>query len=944
MMSYKKLSKIFAATLISAAIVGCGGEESPGSSSSGESSIQAPIVQDHVGQVLLRDDYKQVSLKDNVSDPQNLPVTLESVVSVSEQCSDPQFDSESLTFFVDKNEPSVCYYEYTVKNHSQTPELDKSAKAESFVLVTEEEVEVTLPPLSKTMVVNDTLVIDLERELEQAFPAGFQVNDTVVVLGDGTAFSDSCDNTITYNSLAQGVTRLIYSLSDESTDITAGYIDIAVSVEGNHQPQAENFEFAGEATMHSEVVIDVADYISDPDPDDVLQLVDVQAYDATVSIEANSPLDNTAFNFQADVPGVYDVTYTITDHRGGWATGIASITVGKPWDSVLLSNGLFFSDMFIEEEAGAAIYERYAIETINGSEFKLPLMTQFQALMYCSSQKMTLATEKQLQALRSEGGSELETWPTSRPYWVSDVGLAFDLSSGESVSALDLGYVSCFAIEQTADTYVDSEHKDTNYGDAHRVNIKEAEFSLSKRRAYYQLDGDALSGASSIHAVLTGEYAVDGEEIPENESLVVYLTDNDWDEYSLTYNTQPSVIEEVGRYPLQLDDNGNGGPRDYVIDLTEKLAPYLDGNDLSLLVKMNGQDGADSQGHVNVNLRESGDNDLHFTVGTQAIGHLEITPDSFSIVVSNAEAGSAQLEASVVYPDGTRLDVTDTAEWASSDDEIATVDDGLVTARGEGEVHITASYGGDTAVSNGIITIEGVVAVSLEIIDMPKTVYVGQWLKPSTRVTYSDGSTQVIPIGHPDMTWISSNEEILSVQDDYVLIEAEGDTTLSAKLTPDAGAPFHPATSVDVTAIESVNGSESFQGERCVDIDLGGNVRLCQVLNTTGTSNPSHACGALGFDMDAQPYAYHLINNPQAFSNFVTYHLPYMADGLYSFGFFQYPFNFNIYLSYVGYDTVTVQPDTVGIHDRTPTHINNVSELGDDQFILICAKAIDTTP
>lgn len=56
-----------------------------------------------------------------------------------------------------------------------------------------------------------------------------------------------------------------------------------------------------------------------------------------------------------------------------------------------------------------------------------------------------------------------------------------------------------------------------------------------------------------------------------------------------------------------------------------------------------------------------------------------------------------QIKATLAYDDGSTVDVTEFAEWASSDEGVATVDGGLITPVAAGEAEITATISGLTS-------------------------------------------------------------------------------------------------------------------------------------------------------------------------------------------------------------------------------------------------------
>ncbi len=95
---------------------------------------------------------------------------------------------------------------------------------------------------------------------------------------------------------------------------------------------------------------------------------------------------------------------------------------------------------------------------------------------------------------------------------------------------------------------------------------------------------------------------------------------------------------------------------------------------------------------------------------------LVIFPNNLSIVAGTL----TQFTATAHYNDGSTMVVTDTANWDSSDDQIATVDaNGLVTAIAEGPATISVEMDGIEA-STGITVIGGLLEVSnIQVSDLP---------------------------------------------------------------------------------------------------------------------------------------------------------------------------------------------------------------------------------
>lgn len=71
-----------------------------------------------------------------------------------------------------------------------------------------------------------------------------------------------------------------------------------------------------------------------------------------------------------------------------------------------------------------------------------------------------------------------------------------------------------------------------------------------------------------------------------------------------------------------------------------------------------------------------------------------------------AVGGSVQLTATATFSDGSSSDVTTTAEWTSSDTDVATVSEGMVTGVSEGNSTIWAEYEGVSQTVEMTVTAE----------------------------------------------------------------------------------------------------------------------------------------------------------------------------------------------------------------------------------------------
>ena len=146
----------------------------------------------------------------------------------------------------------------------------------------------------------------------------------------------------------------------------------------------------------------------------------------------------------------------------------------------------------------------------------------------------------------------------------------------------------------------------------------------------------------------------------------------------------------------------------------------------------------------------------------------------------------------VIYkPEDTTDDTKVT--WSSSDNQIATVKDGVVTAKGAGSADITATVGTFTA------TCKVNVEVALESISLnvaEKTLEVGE--KFTLEVSYAPEDAT----NDKAVTWTSSNDKVATVKDGVVTAVAGGTATITAKTAKGLTAECRIKVPVHTTGIE----------------------------------------------------------------------------------------------------------------------------------------------
>lgn len=140
--------------------------------------------------------------------------------------------------------------------------------------------------------------------------------------------------------------------------------------------------------------------------------------------------------------------------------------------------------------------------------------------------------------------------------------------------------------------------------------------------------------------------------------------------------------------------------------------------------------------------------------GTTHVGtaELTITPRTLSVIEINPAGpltmprlAGTSLQAFAVYTDGYREEVTDTADWSSSNTSVATVTTGATTGGGDvqtfgaGTTSITATFGGVTGTLS--LTVSSAALTAIVVTPNPATVADGGRQQFTATGTYSDGSS-----------------------------------------------------------------------------------------------------------------------------------------------------------------------------------------------------------
>ncbi|MCC4817525.1 hypothetical protein LMH81_13395 [Vibrio lentus] len=424
---------VFTSVSLAVLLTGCGsesnsdGEQGIIASPTESASISAQDIQDNS----LVEQSFAIDLTEHVHTSNNQGFVVTSARSLSGDTCQVQGISEG-SFNVYSSDVNDCLFEYEVTTAARTSMATSYAR----VAMGQSYASTTLPRITASTIESQVIVVDLESELGSSLPSDdFTLQDSVISLGSGTA-RVSGEHQIEFTPTAKGQTEVYYSYQNGES-IQQGSLSIATSEDTyNTAPTAEDFAFSDLALLGENIVVDVTNYISDVDFDDV-QLVGVQDFNSTTSLYDPASISNTKFEFSSTQPGPHDVAYTVSDHMGGYTTGVARIEVEpdfsliQDWedivthDPVISSDIRFFAPMTkVYADYVNAPYTGTYVE--NGTEglkdSEITTQTLSQARQYCKVRGGRLPLQRELETLVTNETSAFtnHNWPTSKKYWTAE--------------------------------------------------------------------------------------------------------------------------------------------------------------------------------------------------------------------------------------------------------------------------------------------------------------------------------------------------------------------------------------------------------------------------------------------------------------------------------------------------------------------------------------------
>ncbi|WP_158134624.1 hypothetical protein [Photobacterium damselae] len=389
-------------------------------------------------------------------------------------------------FSVSSERDELCSIHYEVTNKSG--------------LITEEDAAVLsvsgagglqYPVLANYAAVKDTpLTIDVISDLLSKDPTldlSGKILGEFFTTGMGSALLDSSNTKITFTGSDFGVASILYTIIDEATSMFMGYgrIDIAISSSFNSQPEANSAEFSEIIKPNVEYLVDLNDFtpsiISDPDSDE-LQLIDSKTYEGSLRLDPADALNVNNKRFYVKFPpsaaNVHDVSYTVTDHKGGYATNVIRFRIDSP------SASLYWRDIYykgykrfiapLTKELMNLLYPVISSfhtedDIVVGETFDVSTTDFNTARDYCISRGARLPREYEFTNLYNLRGNlyTAEKWPHKLSYWLSS-GDAFDINTGDilSVSGSTNLYISCVKGGLESYTII----KDNSAADNHMEN------------------------------------------------------------------------------------------------------------------------------------------------------------------------------------------------------------------------------------------------------------------------------------------------------------------------------------------------------------------------------------------------------------------------------------------------------------------------------------------
>jgi len=465
-------------------LVGCG--ESSQKNEVPKSLILSPpittsLYAENILANVQKNELSTVSLRSKVHVSDDSSIYLTSVESLNHSSDCDVMEIKKDSFVLESYATGACSYRYEVALQSE-PTI--RANAIAYIAVqpqsTSGGLSTQLPVISKTWQEGHAaLVIDLKSALGTDYPKETTVDVSVTVLGNGTATVDRAKNTLTYTGGDIGISRILYSLTHNTTDVVyLGMIDISISETTNQGPTFTDFEYtksSGDNILEGEEVeIDVSSYLTDIDGAQELQIVDLNAFNATVQSFNLLSKTNKKFTFKAQTTGVYQVAVSVTDHNGGYTVGLVTVKVTGGFFPIIV-NKLIYLPPYTLGQINYLGLDYLTYETENGTtgpdDIPIPIYDFSMAKEVCAARGGHLPSKVEMNAFKTQEEKQLwvtsdqakQQWPISKSYFTSEINdsnevamITFNNDGVSSAvysdvnSSMAKGYLTCVIDEVTS--------------------------------------------------------------------------------------------------------------------------------------------------------------------------------------------------------------------------------------------------------------------------------------------------------------------------------------------------------------------------------------------------------------------------------------------------------------------------------------------------------------
>ncbi|MGN7359653.1 Ig-like domain-containing protein [Paenibacillus sp. SAF-054] len=285
-----------------------------------------------------------------------------------------------------------------------------------------------------------------------------------------------------------------------------------------------------------------------------------------------------------------------------------------------------------------------------------------------------------------------------------------------------------------------------------------AEWSSNKEDIAKVDEKGVITGVSSGTATITGKYDGKSYTMTVEVGLVSELT-----------SPQSLIIMSTGDKKT-IDLSAVNDPE--AAEGLNQRATWKSSNASVVSVNGEGVVTGMKSGKANITA-EYGGKKVTVAVEVDVISKIETDVDFVSLkTAGKAKEKTAEVTVTVTFSDGSTKDVSDKAEWSTSNYKVASVNKGKVTAVASGKTTVAAKYGNKTV----RIPVEVDILKYLQTNEVSLNMSVGQTINLVATATYNDGSES--NVSKPAL-WKSSRILTATVKDGVVKATGKGKATIT---------------------------------------------------------------------------------------------------------------------------------------------------------------------